>query len=58
MYLKIEMNEKDTNDDVRFTLPLSAELNRKIVSEAKRYGLTKTAYIRMILSQAIEKNEK
>lgn len=29
------MNEKDTNDDVRFTLPLSAELNRKIVSEAK-----------------------
>ncbi|WP_455810789.1 hypothetical protein [Clostridium butyricum] len=52
------MNEKDTNDDVRFTLPLSAELNRKIVSEAKRYGLTKTAYIRMILSQAIEKNEK
>ncbi len=46
------------DDDVKFTFRLSKELNKKVIAEAKKYGLTKNAYIRFILEQVIERSEK
>lgn len=39
--------------DVKFTLPLSADLNRQVEEKAKQLGLKKIPYIRMILSQIV-----
>lgn len=41
--------------DVKFTLVLPADLNKKVVDEASSLGLSKLSYIRMILSQSVNK---
>lgn len=56
--VKITLPPLKDDDDVKFTLPLSKELNKKVVAEAKKYGLTKNAYIRFILEQVVERSEK
>lgn len=40
--------------DVKFTLSLPSDLNAKVVAKGKKMGLSKLAYIRMILSQSVE----
>jgi hypothetical protein len=52
----LKMNKKvDVDKDVKFTLPLPVELNNKVVIAAEKMGLTKTAFIRMILSKEVNK---
>ena len=42
-------------EDVKFTLKLSSDLNKKVTDKANELGLSKLAYIRMILSQIVNK---
>lgn len=56
--VKITLPKDDNEDDVRFSLPLSKSLNKKVIAEAKKYGLTKTAYIRLVLTQIVERSEE
>lgn len=50
------LNKEDKDDEVvKFTLKLPSSLNQKVVDEASKLGLSKLSYIRMILSQAVNK---
>ncbi|MDG5857075.1 hypothetical protein [Clostridium beijerinckii] len=51
--LEVSMDSKD-NKDVRFSQTLPVDLNKKVEKKAKSLGLSKNAYIRMLLMQSVD----
>lgn len=51
--LEVCMDNKD-NKDVRFSQTLLVDLNKKVEKKAKSLGLSKNAYIRMLLMQSVD----
>lgn len=43
----------NVEQDVKFTLKLSPDLNKKVVAKASELGISKLSYIRMILSKSV-----
>lgn len=51
---ELKMENIKVDKDVKFTLPLPKDLDDKIKSKAKKIGITKTAYIRMLCLKDVQ----